>query len=445
MNKAVSYINPVIRIVLCLLFAVSATGIRAQVMLKLTDALKLALESNYAIQLAKNDAEISKINNSAGAAGMYPLIAGTVSQDNQVTDTRQKFLNNTENNRTGAKANQLNAGVELSWTLFNGFKMFAAKNRLEQLQQMGELRLKMQIEQTFIRVIKAYSDIVVAQQTFNMLQQAVQISERRLQSGKDKYEAGKASKTEFLKAQVDLNTDKSALMRQAVTLKNLKLVFNQLLARELETEFSVEPRLMFSNNMSLADLQRKTVQQNSSLMLIQKNQQVNLLLTKEIVAERYPSLQLRSGYNYSNQESQAGFLQSSSNNGYHYGGGISLTLFNGFDINRRIKNAQLINRSADMAYKDSLSKVQSNLYQVFNTYSMALELINMEEQNLANARENFAIAEEQDKVGVITALELRDAQQSLLQNELRLVVAHYEAKLAETELLRLSGDLLLLN
>ncbi len=156
--KHVKYLS----VLLALIAGISSVS--AQQVLTLSDALKMALENNYAIQVAKNDAAISANNNRLGAAGMLPTIAGTVNQDNQVIDTRQKFLNGTENNRDGAKSNNLNANIELGWTIFDGFKMFAAKNRLEELQKVGELKMRSNIEQTFMRITKAYYDVLLAKQ-----------------------------------------------------------------------------------------------------------------------------------------------------------------------------------------------------------------------------------------------------------------------------------------
>ena len=185
-------------------------GAKAQQMLTLNEALKIVLANNYAIQLAKNDAEIAKNSNYAGAAGMLPIIAATASQDNVVNNTAQKFLNGSENNKDAAKSNQLNAGVELGWTIFDGLKMFATKNKLNQLQDIGELRMRLQIEQNFSRIMRAYFDISQNKKLLNAYQQSVKISNERLQQANDKYTVGKVSKTEVLKAQVDLNTDKSA-------------------------------------------------------------------------------------------------------------------------------------------------------------------------------------------------------------------------------------------
>ena len=126
--------------------------VQAQTTLSLKQAYELALENNFSIQIASNELEIAKRNNVIGNAGMLPSLNGVVNQDNQVVDTKQKFLNGAENNRDGAKSNSLNASVEMNWTLFNGMKMFATKRKLAEFEAMGKLRLKQQMENTLSRV-----------------------------------------------------------------------------------------------------------------------------------------------------------------------------------------------------------------------------------------------------------------------------------------------------
>lgn len=420
---------------------VLSVSVSAQQILTLSDALKMALENNYAIQVAKNDAAISTNNNRLGAAGMLPTVTGTVNQDNQVIDTKQKFLNGTENNRDGAKSNNLNANIELGWTIFDGFKMFAAKNRLEELQKVGELKMRSNIEQTFMRVTKAYYDVLLAKQQLASNQDAFKNSEKRLELATEKYKAGKSAKTEMLKAQVDLNTDKAALMRQENNYKNAQTNLNQLLGRDLNVSFTVEEKLPEPKTYKLDELLNKVNGQNTNLMIAKKNQQVSLLSVREIKAERMPSIQLRSGYNYIRQESEAGFLQSSQNNGFHYGASLSINLFNGFDVNKRLQNARLSLKSNELVYKDSLTRLQNQVQQAFNNYVLSTQLIAFEKENEKVAQENFDIANEQYKVGVITSIELRDAQLNLLNSQIRLLNAQYEAQINETELLRLTGEL----
>ena len=416
-------------------------GAKAQQMLTLNEALKIALANNYAIQLAKNDAEIAKNSNYAGAAGMLPIIAATASQDNVVNNTAQKFLNGSENNKDAAKSNQLNAGVELGWTIFDGLKMFATKNKLNQLQDIGELRMRLQIEQNFSRIMRAYFDISQNKKLLNAYKQSVKISNERLQQANDKYTVGKVSKTEVLKAQVDLNTDKSALMKQQYLLQNAKINLNQLLARDLMTDFEVEENILVNQELKLLELQSKAQSQNTNLLIVKKNLQINSFVINEIKAERMPSVQLKTGYNINRQASEAGFLQSSQTNGYHYGAALSLNVFNGFSTDRRLQNAKLNLKSTDFVLKDSLSKLDLAVQQNYNTYTLALQLLQFETENVTVAQTNFELANEQYRVGVITAIELRDAQQNYLLSQTRLSAAQFDAKIAETELLRLSADI----
>jgi outer membrane protein TolC len=429
------------KIVAVFIFSLVFIGAKAQQILTLNESLKLALANNYSIQLAKNEAEIAQNSNYAGAAGMLPTVAATASQDNVVNNTQQKFLNGTENNKDGAKSNQLNAGVELGWTIFDGLKMFATKNKLNQLQAIGELRMRAQIEQNFSRIIRAYFDIVQNKKQLNALQQSVTISTERLKLANDKLAVGKVSKTEVLKAQVDLNTDKSAMMKQQNLVQNAKANLNQLLARDLTIDFEVDDKIEINKDLKLADLQSKAQTQNTNLMITKKNYQVSTFTINEIRAERMPTVQLRTGYNYNRQTSEAGFLQSSQNIGYHYGASLNLNVFNGFSVDKRLQNARLSLKSTDFVLKDSLTKLDLAIQQNYNSYAMALQLLQFETENVTVAQSNFDLANEQYKVGVITALELRDAQQNLVLSQTRLSASQYDAKVAETELLRLTSEI----
>jgi outer membrane protein TolC len=155
-----------------------------------------------------------------------------------------------------------------------------------------------------------------------------------------------------------------------------------------------------------------------------------------------PTVQLRTGYNYNRQTSEAGFLQSSQNIGYHYGASFNLNVFNGFSVDKRLQNARLSLKSTDFVLKDSLTKLDLAIQQNYNSYAIALQLLQFETENVTVAQNNFDLANEQYKVGVITALELRDAQQNLVLNQTRLSASQYDAKVAETELLRLTAEIL---
>lgn len=417
-------------------------NVDAQTILNLQEAYEIALQNNFSIRVAQNDVVVTRNNNQIGNAGMLPTVLGTVNQDKQIVNTRQHFLTGTENNRNNAKSTFLNANVELGWTVFNGMKMFVTREKLQELEVIGGLRLRQQIEQIFSRVAKAYYDAVINKQQIKSSKTFIDISEKRLKVAEAKVLAGKSAKSEVLLAKVNLNSDKAALMRLQTLYKNSKLSLNQLMAKEITFDYEVADTILLTDNIKLDDVRNKAFDQNTGVQISKVNQKVNYLQVKEIRSERFPLIQLRSGYNYSQQKSEAGFVQSASNNGYHFGGGLSLNIFNGFDVNRRLNNAQLLYRSSELLYKDSLSKLDMAVTQAYNTYATNIELWHFELTNLDVAQQNFSIAKDQNDQGVISSNDLRIAQVNLLQNINRLLIAAYDARLSEVELQRLSGGLI---
>ncbi|MDP3929967.1 MAG: TolC family protein [Bacteroidota bacterium] len=416
--------------------------VQAQTKLSLQQAYELALAHNFSIQIATNEFEITKKNNVIGNAGMLPVINGVVTQDNQVIDTKQKFLNGAENNRDGAKSNSLNAGVEMSWTLFNGMKMFATKQRLSELEAMGKLRLRQQIESTLSRVAKAYLDALLAKEQLSISNQVLIIGEKRLSVAQAKVSAGKSSKSEVLTVQVNLNADKAAAKRSLAVYKNSKLNLIQMLGLQTTFEFELEDTWINSELVSFESFKEDALKQNSGIQMSRMGMNIAKSQLKELKGDRYPSLQFRSGYTYTQQESEAGFLQSSNNRGLHYGLGLNLNLFNGFDVDRKIGIAKISQRTADLFYKDSLLKLEVAISQAYENYKTNVDLLQFEEQNVQLAQQNYDLAKEQQASGLLSINDLRIAEVNYIQSMQRKFQAAYEAKLSLIELERLSGKLM---
>jgi hypothetical protein len=230
-------------------------------------------------------------------------------------------------------------------------------------------------------------------------------------------------------------------MKQLNSLQNAKINLNQLLARSLIVDFEVAENILINKDLKLAELQNKAKLQNTNLLIIKKNNQISSNTINEIKAERLPTLQFKTGYNFNKQSSEAGFLQSSQTNGFHYGAAINFNLFNGFNTDRRITNAMLNLKSTDITLKDSLQKLDLAVQQTFNNYSLALQLLAIEIENIDLAKNSFELVNEQYKVGLITAIELRDVQQKLLLSETQLSALQLDAKIAEIELQKLCAEI----
>ncbi len=410
-------------------------------MLSLEDAVKIALENNYEIKIAKNDLKISQTNVSAGNAGMLPTAAATISQNNNLQNLSQTRSDGTTTSLDNGKSNSLNYGVGLGWTIFDGFKMFAKKEQLEQLEKLGETQLKLTIITKISDVQAAYFDLVQQQQQLSALDTTIVISNQRVSLAKNRFTIGKASKLEVLNAQVDINTDKVALLRQQELYQNSKIALNQILARDTQIDFRVDDHFEIENRLDFAELKALAEKQNPQIESLIIARKVAELELKQIKGGRYPTIAVNTGYNFSRNESSLGFTTQSSARGLNYGFSASLNLFDGFAQRRNEKIAGLQIDNANLQIEQQSLALESQLATAYQTYLTNLELIDLEETNEGIAKQNLDITLDKFRIGTITTIEFRTAQLNYVIAKVRYSDAQFQAKLSEIALKELAGTI----
>ena len=195
--------------VLALLLSFLGAGqAKAQELLTLEDAVKIALERNYNIKLSTNDIQIAKNNVSRGNAGMLPSVNATLNNNGSLQNSIQDRGDGRPVNEVNwGKSSNLNYGVGLNWTIFNGFAMFARFEQLQELQKMGEANLQQTILATVGDVMGTYFELAQQQAQLKAYDTAIVISRLRVETARNRFEIGKAARLELLNAQVDFNTD----------------------------------------------------------------------------------------------------------------------------------------------------------------------------------------------------------------------------------------------
>jgi outer membrane protein TolC len=425
-----------------LVFGLVAWVGKAQENLSLQAAIEEALKNNYSVRIAQNNIAIAQNEATIGNAGMLPTVAFGAGESFSVNNTQQKLSTGNEINRKGAQSTNTTAGVSLNWTLFDGFRMFIAYERLKTMGVVGELQLRQQMESTVQSVVIAYMEIVNQQQLLNVLDTTISIFTERMNLSKSKWEIGSASKMEYLQSTVDLNEQKSARLNQLMALENAKAQLNVVMGRKAETSFGVEPGISIQKNLNLENLKQAAEGNNATLAYLQKNILVSELALKEIKSGFYPRLIGNAGYTYSRSTNQASIIQLNQNLGLNAGLNLSWTVFDGLNIRRRVKTAQLGIANQKLDLENNRNQTESAVVVAFRKYNYALRILELEQSNHQVAEESALVARERFRAGSSTILELKDVEKALLDANSRLVNAEYSAKLAETELLRLSGSLL---
>ncbi len=424
-----------------LLFLLCSPGAGAQGLLSIEDAIRIALENNYAIQISKNTAAIYERNAKGAIGNVLPTIKGDLNTNKSIQNTQLTQQSGNRVDVDGAENTSLNYGVNLDWKIFDGFEMFANYERLKEFQKLGDVEAKLTVQTTLANVIAGYYEIVRLQNQLDASKTALEISQIRLKDAQNKFEIGRASKLDVLAANVDLNADTTSMIRLEDLLKTNKVYLNELLARDVNTLFEVGDTIVVDRSLTLNQLQESMNKNNPDLQSAVINKRLTELNLKAVRANRYPDISLNTGYNFANSTSETGFARELKAQGLNYGLTASIPLFNGFYQNRNEKNAKIEVENSNYVMRQVQNQIQSKLVSDYQIYTSNLKLLELERHNLDLAKENLDISLEKYRVGNITPLELREAQRNYVDANARLVNARFEAKLAEIRLKELGGIL----
>ena len=410
--------------------------------LRLADVVQRALANNYQTQIARNDVDIAANDYAVGNAGFLPTLSVGAGYNGTISDTRQEFISGDPQDVTGARSTRYAADAQLEWTLFDGLSRFATYNRLAEELGQQQAAADALITSVLADVVVTYYAVARQQQQLQVFEEAVAISQERLRIAELRREVGSASDLEVRQARVDLNADRAAALRQEVTLANTKAALNRLLARRgAATTFNVADGIDVALSLQQPALLAAADERNPALRRARRAQRAAEWERQEVRAERLPTVDANVGYGYSRSESESGFLRSSRSYDLTYGLTLSFDVFDGLNRRRRLENAAVRQRTAELVVEDVRTQLTADLTSAFTNYRNRLELVALERENLEATSANVAIALERFELGEITSVELREVQEQLIQAESRLLAAQFEAKQAEVTLLQLSGQL----
>lgn len=428
------------RLILIVIFIINFNTLHSQVFeLSLEDAVKIALENNYSIKIARSEASLDENNLTLGNAGFLPVLDFTGRLNRATQNVRQEFFDGRTIERDGAKTSAYEGSLGLNWTIFDGFRMFINYDRLTDLKDISQLRLKSRVELTVRDVINSYYNILRQKLALEVASENLKISRSRYQFVNDRFEVGTASKIDLLEAGVDLNADISDSLDQQISYDNFKIEFKRLLNIDLDSEIDIKGNIEVSNDYDRSEVEKSG--NNIDIKIADKIVEINHYDIDALKSEFYPRISLYSNANYARQESEAGFLASNTSTGINYGLNLSLNLFDGNNTNRQLENAQVNVEIAQYMLNELKLAVVTAIKTSLNGYTKFKELSKFELENLQAAQENMELAEESLNLGLMSAIEFRETQRRLANAKLRHITSVYNAKINETELLRLTGSL----
>ncbi|KAA5826263.1 TolC family protein [Algibacter amylolyticus] len=418
-------------------------SIIAQELITPEKAVSLALDNNYGIKLAKTDVEIAKNNADILNSGYLPTLTGNAGANYNLDDTEVGFADGTNRVLNGAESSRYNASVDLNYTIFDGLGRSYNYKQFKETKQLTELEARETIENTIVQLFTIYYKVAELVENKDAVSQTLNISKERLLRSQYQFEYGQSNKLASLNAEVDINNDSISLMNTIQELNNAKRDLNFVLGNTIPEDFNISTEVDFNNLYDKNELLNKVKDNNISVLQINKSIDINTLGVKSESSAYLPTVGLTGSYGWNKSNNNAAsFAAYSVNTGLSGGLSLSWNLFDGGRTITNVRNAKLNLETQNIVKEQLLVSVVRDFNNAWDDYQNKLSVYKLQEHNIKTAQNNFDRTQEQFKLGQVNSIEFRQAQLNLLSAELSRNQAKYLAKLAEFQLLQISGEIL---
>jgi outer membrane protein TolC len=416
----------------------------AQEIYSLRKCIETGLERNHSIRITRNEEQIASNNVTPGNAGYLPVVDLSTGINGTNYNYQYDYTDGTSADANGIHAENANVGLNLNWTIFDGFGIQTNYAKLKELKQMGELNTRIVIEDFVAEISSEYYNLIRQQIRLNNLRSAVNLSKERLRIVEERYYIGSMSSLDLLQAKAYFNEDSSRLLTQFEAVQTSRIRLCEIMAiNQVNKEICVTDSIIYPNpDLNENDIRDKMMTTNPILLASQKDKTLSELDYKKVLSRNYPYLKLNAGYGYASDWYGTGTTDLQKRLGFNYGLTLGFTLFDGMNRRREQRNARIEIENSELRIQQLKESLDAKYATFWMAYQSNLKLWSLEKENLVTARAHYANANERYKLGELSGIELREAQNSLLEAEERLSIAEYNIKLCEISLVQLSGQIL---
>jgi outer membrane protein len=410
-------------------------------MIRIEDAIQIALQKNFNVQIARNNQQIAKELNVAGNAGLSPTVSVNGGINTSLLNSYQEFNNGTTQDRPGASATGMSASLNADWLIYDGGRMFAIKKRLTMEEARAVIELKQQMESTVYEVISAYYNIVRIKALIRAAGQNLSIYDERLKIASMKFDIGSDSKVDLLLTRSDKNKAQSAIVQLQQELMNVMSDFNVMLGRRPESEFLTADSLQVNYEPVPEDLRKSALSMNNALQLSRMSEKIAELSVREARSGILPSLQASGAYLFNTSQSQAGFILYNRQTGFTGGLSARWVIFSGQKNRSLISQRSILQQNQKLFTEQMSQDIDGLVFIQYKSFQLSSQILKLEKDNIRDAQELSQISLERYRIGKAPLLETMEVQRNLEETQVRYINALYAMKQSEAKLLKVSGQL----
>lgn len=423
--------------VAALLTAFSAAGATAQsdsvaVRLSLNEAIERAVRHSPEIVRASNTVGTSEWSERTAFGAFLPSLSLSAGAG---LNSSNRYNPQTQTTVTGS-SESYSSGLSASYDIFTGGRRGAEVKRARANTASAEAALVESRFNVILQTKTAFFNVQRQSELVQVNEGDVKRSEEALTAAQRRLQVGSATRSDVLRAQLDLNNAKQAVLSAQTQQRNASYSLGALTGINGPVGVRVDslavPRALPMSDAEILKLAEANAPSIETAEATLNSAQAGTSVAR---ASYLPTLRLSSGMDWSNQQARLDRWSDSWNARLS----LSYPLFNNFSRENNVAVADANVRNAQATLAAAQRQVRADAARLLGDLRLAEQQVTLATEALEVAREDLRVNQERYRLGMSTILDLLLSQNSLRSAESDLVGARYDYEIARAELEALIG------
>ena len=407
--------------------------------LDLDKCLEVALKENPQIKIAEQKLISAKAKKREAFAGYLPNISGSASyikrKEVEGASALSGITSVSPTFRFSFADEMYDNKLTLTQPVFMWGKIYQSNRQASLNYKYNEEEFRKIKQEVAYKTKEAFYKCILARQMVSISKEAFDVTEAHLKVIKKFYDEGRSSSYDVSRAKVSLANAKTNLIRSenGFDLAKQSLV-NILNIKEKDTEFVGELQYQ-PIDFNQDDLITGALNNRPELKQIAYQEDISESIVKLTSSGDKPNIAITGYTEWQNTEWE-------SKNWYNSWTAVavlSMPIFDGFSTFQKTKQAKTNLEQVKLSKEALIEGLKLEVRAAYLNYKQAKDSIEANKENVDAAKDNLATAQKRFQLGLMTDIEVRDAQLALTQAETNYIQALYDYNVAIASLEKAAG------
>jgi outer membrane protein TolC len=398
--------------------------------LTLEKAVELALSNHPSLRVASGTQAVNEALVGQAQSGLYPQVQALSGYQRQTVNPSRNFTGSPlPRNTTGDAFGYYQNGVVLNQLLYDFGKIKSQVDTAQFNLRAANSDAETTLQTVIINVEQGYFGLQQTQRLVKVSEEAITQFQQHLDLAKGRFKAGVAPKIDVTTAEVNLSNAQLNLITAKNNAQVARVTLNNAMGIKSSDGYRVDDPMVIQNERRMLDEAVEQAMRLRPEMISQRAQeQAAETAIKTAQSDFLPTVSSSANYTYNGSVSPLVY-------NWSVAGTVNIPIFSGFLTKQQVAQARanLLKTKAngDVLQQNILLQVSQALLNL----EAARERLRLTAVTVTQAKENLALVDGRYRAGLSNAVEVTDAQVTLVNAQVNDVVAmsSYQATKAQLD------------